>query len=62
MHAAIVRYQQSNGNLCPFCQSDQIETEYAGERDMELEMDGNCESCKRQWIERYSLMAIQEVG
>lgn len=54
-------YSQRQGQLCPFCESDEIETIDDLDADGDCAWQGVvCRDCEKQWTDLFKLVGFEE--
>ena len=57
------QYLQSNGNVCPYCESKTLDTGDFETFDDHIEQAVMCEDCQRNWTDHYKLAdVVPEIG
>lgn len=55
------KYMINNGNICPFCESEEISADHADFDDCWVWRKVECNQCKKQWVDIYKLVDIEDV-
>lgn len=55
------RYLKSGGLQCPFCRSNNIESDRVEYDDASISANVQCQECRRKWRDTYKVVSVVDV-